>query len=96
MQTHLKKRAMAPRSVQQSQQKVRWKFPLQRQNFILLAVGVVLIIVGYALMLTAITNDPIEHQQAWNNPLAVTVAPILLVIGYAVVIPLALLYRPKQ
>jgi len=74
----------------------RWSFPLERQNFLLLAVGVAIIIAGYALMLTANTDDPAKHQQVWNNPLAVTVAPILLVLGYAVVIPFALFYRAKK
>jgi hypothetical protein len=57
---------------------------------------VAIIIAGYALMLTANTDDPAKHQQAWNNTFAVTVAPILLVLGYAVVIPIALFYRPKN
>lgn len=74
----------------------RWSFPLKRQNFILLVVGVAIIIAAYALMLTANTDDPVKHQQVWNNPFAVTIAPILLVLGYAVVIPIALFYRPKK
>lgn len=47
-------------------------------------------------MLTALTDNPDAHHNVWNNPFAVTVAPILLVIGYAIVIPLALFYRSKS
>lgn len=79
-----------------SPRKVHWSFPLRRENFVLLAIGLATIVIGYTLMLTAITNDPTTHQEVWNNPLAVTVAPILLVIGYAVIIPVALLYRSKK
>ncbi|MCS7000019.1 MAG: DUF3098 domain-containing protein [Bacteroidota bacterium] len=77
-------------------QKPRWSFPLSRLNLILLTIGIGIIIVGYLLMLPAITDDPVKHQQVWNSPLAVTISPILLVIGYAIVIPFALLYRQKR
>jgi heme/copper-type cytochrome/quinol oxidase subunit 2 len=80
----------------EASQAKRWSFPLERHNVILLAIGVAIIIVAYILMLTANTSDPVQHQQLWNNPLAVTVAPILLVLGYAVIIPIAILYRPKK
>lgn len=87
---------MVRQSSSASSRKVQWSFPLRRENFILLAIGIATIVVGYMFMLTAITNDPAQHQQVWNNALAVTVAPILLVIGYAVIIPIALLYRSKK
>ncbi|MCX7929712.1 MAG: DUF3098 domain-containing protein [Chlorobi bacterium] len=76
--------------------RVSWTFPLGRTNVVLLACGLGTIIVGYLAMLTAISDDPAKHQNAWNNLLAVTVAPILLVVGYAILIPLGLLYRSKD
>ncbi len=87
---------MAAQQRYASASKVVWRFPLSRLNLILLAVGIAIITIGYLLMLTAITDDPAKHQEVWNNPLAVTVSPILLVIGYAVIIPIALLYRSKD
>lgn len=84
------------RQVRTTKQPVQWHFPLTRTNGVLLAIGIAVIAVGYGLMLTAITSDPVKHQEAWNNPLAVVVAPILLVVGYAAIIPVALLYRRKK
>lgn len=71
--------------------KVSWKFPLSRKNFIYAAIGLGVIILGYALMATGITDDPATVEGTWNNPLAVSVAPLLLVIGYCVLIPLSII-----
>ena len=71
--------------------KVSWNFPLSRKNFIYAAIGLGVIILGYALMATGITNDPATVEGTWNNPLAISVAPLLLVIGYCVLIPLAII-----
>ncbi|GIV54121.1 MAG: hypothetical protein KatS3mg039_0639 [Candidatus Kapaibacterium sp.] len=87
---------MAIRQRYSAKPAVTWQFPLGRTNLIILGIGVAIIVLGYLLMLTAITDDPAKHQEAWNNPLAVTVSPILLVVGYAAVIPLGLLYRTKK
>ncbi len=70
----------------------RWEFPYNRQNFIIAGVGVLVIIVGYLLMSTGITEEPAVLDGKWNNPLAITVAPLLLILGYCVIIPYAL-YR---
>jgi len=55
-------------------------------NYILFAIGVTLLLVGYALMATGTVNS---FQ-------SLTLAPILLFLGYIVVIPLALVYRQKR
>ena len=70
--------------------KVVWEFPLKRMNFYYLAAGLGLIILGYILMATGITEEPAVVDGTWNNPMAVTIAPLMLVIGYCVVIPLAI------
>lgn len=76
--------------------KVVWQFPLTRQNYIVLAIGIGIIILGYILMATGITEEPALPQGKWNNPLAVYVAPIMLVIGYCVVIPYGLMLVFKK
>jgi NADH:ubiquinone oxidoreductase subunit 6 (subunit J) len=76
--------------------KVAWQFPLTRQNYIVLAIGIGIIILGYILMATGITEEPALPQGKWNNPLAIYVAPILLVIGYCVVIPYGLMMVFKK
>lgn len=72
---------------------VKWKFPLEKQNLIIIGVGLVVIILGYILMATGVTEEPALPEGKWNNPLAVTVAPILLVIGYCVIIPYGIIKR---
>lgn len=60
-------------------------FPFERENYMILAVGLVLIILGYL----ALSEKTVE------GVLPLTVAPILLVIGYCVVIPIGIMYRRK-
>lgn len=60
--------------------------PLEKVNYIILLIGIGVIIAGYA----ALSTGP------WDGPMALTVAPILLVAGYCVVIPFGILYRPKK
>jgi hypothetical protein len=74
---------------------VRWDIPLGRTNLLILAAGIAVLILGYVLMSTGIADDPLKNQGVWNNAMAVTVAPILLGLGYCVIIPFALLYRKK-
>ena len=68
-----------------------WSFPLTPYNYKILGVGALIIMIAYGLMSTAISDD----STAWNNTLSVTIAPILLAIGYCVIIPYGLLARPK-
>ncbi len=78
---------------------VHWTFPLTKNDLIFIAIGIGIIILGYILMATGITEEPALPNGKWNNPFAVTIAPILLIIGYCVVIPLAILRlfkRPKD
>ena len=58
----------------------------QRTNYLILIVGIVTIIVGYLVMNA---GDAV-------SPLSVTIAPIILVIGYCVIIPVGILYRKKR
>ena len=73
--------------------KVEWKFPLNKQNFLWIAIALGVILLGYALMATGISEEPAAINGKWNNPMAVVVAPVLLIIGYCVLIPYALLKR---
>ncbi|MBC8346307.1 MAG: DUF3098 domain-containing protein [Candidatus Marinimicrobia bacterium] len=61
-----------------------WAFG--KTNYILFAVGLSLILIGYAFMATGSVNS---FQ-------SLSLAPILLFIGYIIVIPLALVYRQKK
>lgn len=62
----------------------------------ILGVGAATIAIGFLLMATAITDDPQKHLEVWDSFLAVTLAPILLVIGFVGIIPYGLFWRAKE
>lgn len=57
-----------------------------KENYYLLLLGLVLLVIGFYVM--SLGN--------WDNPLALTLSPILLVIGYLLVLPSSIFYRKKQ
>lgn len=59
------------------------RLPLEALNFKIIAGGIGLIILGYI----ALSTDSVEGF------LPLTVAPVLLVLGYCVVLPLGIMYR---
>ena len=52
-------------------------------NYLLFSIGIIFIIVGYLLMYTGQVNS---FQ-------SLTMSPLLLVIGYCIIIPLSLIYK---
>lgn len=79
--------------------KTNWHFPLANKNFMIAGIGLAIIVIGYILMSTGTTeiSEPALPDGTWNNPMAVTIAPILLVIGYCVVIPYSIIkFFPKN
>lgn len=58
--------------------------PLGKQNFLIMGAGLLVILVGYLTMLSG----------SVEGFLPLVVAPILLVVGYCVLIPFGILYRP--
>lgn len=89
---------MAKRELNVTKKKsaVKWEFPLEKNNLMIIGVGLVVILLGYLLMATGVTDEPAVADGKWNNPLAVTVAPILLIIGYTVIIPFGLIKKFKK
>ncbi len=59
---------------------------LEPINYQIILAGVVIIVAGYF----ALSAKP------WDNPIALNVAPILLVVGYCVVIPIGIIFRRKK
>jgi len=55
-------------------------------NYLLFAIGIAVIIIGYICMATGETY----------SFRSLTVAPIILLVGYLIIIPLAILYRKKE
>ena len=73
-----------------------WDIPWSMQNVIGIVVGIGVIILGYVLMGTAISDDPMTDKSMWNNSTAVALAPILLTLAYCVIIPMAIFWRRKR
>lgn len=57
--------------------------PLARENFVIIGIGLVVILGGYLAML----------EGSVEGFLPLVLAPILLVLGYCVIVPLGILYR---
>jgi len=62
------------------------KLPFTKKNYQLFGIGILTIIVGYIFL----SIGP------WDSFSSLTIAPIILVIGYLVLIPWAILYREKE
>jgi hypothetical protein len=60
--------------------------PLTRQNFIIMAVGIVVITLGYLAML----------EGSVEGFLPLVASPILLVLGYCVIIPWGILHKKSS
>lgn len=65
----------------------KFRFPLQRTNFLILGIGALIIALGYIFM--ALPDDP-------DAFLTRTLAPVLLVFSFVVVIPYGLLYKEDK
>jgi hypothetical protein len=60
--------------------------PFSKINYEILVAGIICIVLGYIAL----------AQQPWDGSMPLVVAPILLVLGYCVVIPLGILYRKRS
>ena len=66
----------------------RWglEFPWRRENYLILLLGIIIIILGFIFLSIGPVNS------IWS----LDVAPLLLFLGYCVIIPVAILYRKKE
>ncbi|MFP4548137.1 MAG: DUF3098 domain-containing protein [Fidelibacterota bacterium] len=62
------------------------KLTLGKTNYLLFALGLFLIILGYFIMGTGEVN----------STQSLSIAPVVLLIGYLVVIPASILYKSKK
>lgn len=60
--------------------------PFERENYIILGIGLLVIVLGYV----ALSGNTVEGFSQ------LTLAPILLVLGYCVIIPVGILYRKRE
>lgn len=60
--------------------------PFTKQNYVLFLIGILTLVAGYI----ALSIGP------WDSFWSLTLAPILLVLAYCVIIPVSILYRRKD
>lgn len=65
------------------QQKKEFTFPLEKQNFMIIGLGILVLLIGYFLM----------SANSVDGFMPTVVAPILLVLGYCVIIPYGILKK---
>lgn len=58
----------------------------QKENYLLLLAGLLVLLLGNFLM----------AQAPYDNPLSLTVSPIVLLIAYIVIFPLAIFYKKNK
>jgi hypothetical protein len=61
-------------------------FPLGKENFMIIGLGIVVLIVGYFIM----------SQNSVDGFMPTVVAPIVLLAGYCLIIPYGILKKPKS
>ena len=70
-------------------------FALGKKNYIALAIGFAILVIGYALMSGGASTDPnVFNGDEIFSFRRITLAPIVLIIGFAVEI-FAIMWRPR-
>lgn len=73
--------------VKKRQTAEKYHFPLDKTNYTILGIGLLVLIVGYIFM--AIPDHP-------DDFLTRTLSPILLFIAYLVIIPIGIFYKKRK
>jgi hypothetical protein len=61
-------------------------FAMTSKNYLIMGIGIALIVLGYFFM----------SENSVDGFLPTTVAPVLLIIGYCVIVPMGILYKDKN
>jgi fumarate reductase subunit D len=75
--------------------KEKMNFALGRENYKLLAIGFVIIVIGFLLMLGGRTKDPNEFSYDIFSFRRITLAPIVILTGFIFEI-WAIMKKPKE
>jgi fumarate reductase subunit D len=75
--------------------KEKLNFALGRENYKLLAIGFVIIVIGFLLMLGGRTKDPNEFSYDIFSFRRITLAPIVILAGFIFEI-WAIMKKPKE
>jgi hypothetical protein len=70
-------------------------FPLDKENYRLMAIGVVLIVIGFILMAGGAPESPDKYNPGVFSFRRITLAPIIVLLGYALE-AYAIMKKPKD
>ncbi len=85
----------SPKSAQKPKTESKLKFAFEKTNYIILAAGVITIILGYFLMSGGATQDPNVFSEEIFSFRRITLAPIVVLLGYGV-IGYAIMHKSKK
>ncbi len=70
-------------------------FAMSRQNYRILLIGMAVLIIGFLLMIGGGSENPKEFDPSIFSFRRITLAPIVTLLGYAVIF-YAILHKPKS
>ncbi len=77
------------------QEELEARMPLGRKNYVLMLIGLGALIVGFLLMAGGGSDDPAVFNEAMFSFRRITLAPIVVVAGFALEV-YAIMWRPKK
>lgn len=86
------KAAKAKKTAEPDHEDLGW--PFGPKNYIAFAIAMAVIIIGYLCLAYGTDQAPPDPTQ--ESFVSITLAPILLVLGYCVLVPVSLLIRDKS
>ena len=88
-------KAMASEAAKKTEDLSAPGFAFGKENYILMFIGVVIILLGFILMTGGGSKDPNVFNAEMFNFRRITLSPILILVGFAVEI-VAIMKRPKD
>jgi len=78
--------AKTKKKEKKNKKKAKATIPFSKENYLIFLIGVLVVIIGYIFM----SQGPADSF--WS----LTLAPIILVISYCIIIPISILYKKKS
>ena len=78
-----------------SQESEKFNFPLAKENYVLLAIGFGIIIIGFLLMIGGGSDDPNVFSEELFSFRRITLAPVVILAGFIFEI-YAIMKKPKE
>ncbi|MGQ1785479.1 MULTISPECIES: DUF3098 domain-containing protein [unclassified Saccharicrinis] len=78
-----------------NKQEKKFEFALSRENYVLMAIGFAIVILGFVLMIGGRSEDPNVFNEEIYGFQRITLAPMLVLAGFAFEI-YAIMKKPKK